>query len=324
MKSLHDLYYDPVNGYCSLRKFIVIGSKHGYSRADVVDFYDSQMVNQIYRKPVKSNIPYRSDRPGRIIADLIDISLFSRVNGGNKWILTLIDVQSRHGWAFPMKNKKPESVLEHLKDLDVDMKTFTTDKGSEFMGVVAKWLKSKKIEQWISPLKGRTNLVELFNKIVITKLFRIMKHQGNHRWVDVLDSVVEGYNADKPLGSHFHERELIDPFSIGDYVRIPYKGQQFMAKNAREQKWSDEIYRIVSMDHARYVVIDDKYKSLDMSYLPRQLLAVKPYSTIGSTEMAEEMAEIKKKVKFVRAQRKSGLDVDADGNVIIPKALRIK
>jgi hypothetical protein len=280
----------------------------------------------LYSAPAYSNIPYSGGR-FRLMADLVDITLFSRLNKGYKFILTVIDVGSRHGWAFGIKNKKPESVLPHLQEIykSYKFKTFTTDDGGEFKGPVKKWLESENIQQWLSSIKGRTNLVELFNKIIITRLFKTMKHRGSHVWYDVIDAVVAGYNADKPLNSSFHTQKLVDPFSIGDYVRIPHMPGPF-PKNARMQKWSDEVYRILSRDRARYIIMDSKENVLDIKYLPRQLLhVVRPFGNIEPEDppAIRELQEIRKERKFLKDQRKSGLDVDATGEIIVPKAVRI-
>ena len=320
---MEKLFYSHSLGFRGLLPFVKLAGENGFNKKDAVSFYNRQPINQLYSPPAPSNIPY-SSAPFRLMADLVDISLFSKLNHGNKFILTVIDIGSRHGWAFGIRNKKPENVVVHLVEIykHYKFKTFTTDDGSEFKGPVKKWLAENNIDQWISAIKGRTNLVELLNKIIVTRIFKIMKYRGTHIWDDVLDSVVAGYNADKPLGASFHTQKLIDPFSIGDHVRHPYKQGPF-PKNAREQKWSDGVFRILSRDRARYILMDMDNKVLDTKYLPRQLLAVPASSTIPENNLEEEKRDIKKKSKFVRDQRKSGLDIGSEGEVIIPKAVRI-
>ena len=318
---MEKLFYSALTGFRGLSQFVKIAKEKGFSREEATLFYKRQGINQLYGPPAPSNIPY-SSAPYRLMADLVDISLFSRLNKGYKFILTIIDVGSRHGWAFGIAGKSPKYVLPHLQEIyaSYKFKTFTTDEGGEFKGVVKEWLASENIEQWISPIKGRTNLVELFNKIIVTRLFKIMKYSGTHVWHNVLDSVVLGYNSDKPLGASFHTQKLIDPFSIGDYVRIPFPAGPF-PKSARTQRWSDEVYRILSRDRARYSVMDSSKKVLSVKYLPRQLLIVLPHTTPISSDT--EMADIKSKQKFIRDQRKSNLDVDSCGDIIVPSTMKI-
>ena len=43
-------------------------------------------------------------------ADLVDMSPYSRSNGGYKYLLTVIDVFSKHGWIVPLKTKTGKEV----------------------------------------------------------------------------------------------------------------------------------------------------------------------------------------------------------------------
>jgi hypothetical protein len=47
----------------------------------------------------------------------MDFSKYSHSNDGNNYILTAIDGYSRFTWAFPIKHKKPEEILPHLKSI---------------------------------------------------------------------------------------------------------------------------------------------------------------------------------------------------------------
>src|SRR5215510_6562506 len=43
-------------------------------------------------------------------ADLVDIKMFSRHNGGHTFLLTCIDVLSKYAWVIPLKNKSAKAV----------------------------------------------------------------------------------------------------------------------------------------------------------------------------------------------------------------------
>ena len=47
-------------------------------------------------------------------ADLVEIQKFSKWNKGIKYLLMVIDVFSKYGWIKPLKDKKTESVVQHL------------------------------------------------------------------------------------------------------------------------------------------------------------------------------------------------------------------
>ena len=50
-------------------------------------------------------------------ADLVDMRAFSKFNQGYKYILMVIDVFSKFGWAIPLKNKSAEEVTKAFADL---------------------------------------------------------------------------------------------------------------------------------------------------------------------------------------------------------------
>ena len=85
-------------------KKIVIGAKRKHQGSGV-PIMSEQLANELH-KPVR--------KKGRVIvnhvdeiwaADLVDMQYYSRTNKGYKYILMIIDVFSKYGWAEPLKNK---------------------------------------------------------------------------------------------------------------------------------------------------------------------------------------------------------------------------
>ena len=71
-----------------------------------------------------------------ISCDLIDYQQYARKNGGNKYILTCIDMFSRYAYAKPLRDKTAQSVSSQLDAILQSMpfvpKFLTSDKGGEF------------------------------------------------------------------------------------------------------------------------------------------------------------------------------------------------
>ena len=68
-------------------------------------------------------------------ADLVDMQSFSKTNNGYKYILMIIDVFSKFGWAIPLKTKTGLEVSKVFHDLWKTQPTpqkLWTDKGKEF------------------------------------------------------------------------------------------------------------------------------------------------------------------------------------------------
>jgi hypothetical protein len=264
----------------------------------------------------------------RIQADLIDISLLAKKNNNYKWILSVIDVQSRYAWAFPCKKKDPAEILRWLKKVnkELNISTITVDDGSEFKSVVKKWANQNGFEIWIANpkqnTKGRTALVENFNRIILRILFKYMRSNNIFNWSNVLQEVVNNYNSDKKLNKKFkNDRVLIDHLKIGDYVRI-INPRNIFSKPTREPDWSDDVYRIMTRDHARYVLVDKYFKIVDLHYLPRQLLKVEYSKSVEPSDFIEQEKDLQRKIS---KQAKSGIDYDKEsGDPTVHRSMKVK
>lgn len=67
-------------------------------------------------------------------ADLVDMSQFSKLNKGHKYIMTIINCFSKFALAIPLKSKSKNEVATALRKVfsKHKMKHFQTDKGTEF------------------------------------------------------------------------------------------------------------------------------------------------------------------------------------------------
>ena len=77
-------------------------------------------------------------------ADLVDMQYYSRTNKGYKYILMIIDVFSKYGWAILLKNKTGAEMVRAFNELwDTDQKPpkfLWTDKGKGFLNKLFKAL----------------------------------------------------------------------------------------------------------------------------------------------------------------------------------------
>lgn len=88
--------------------------------------------------------------------DLIDLSIFSAENNGNKWILTVIDVFSKFGFTKAIENKSAETVINALQEFFFKHGPpliIQSDNGKEF--------KNEKMVFFVKNLKYNKGLVVL-------------------------------------------------------------------------------------------------------------------------------------------------------------------
>lgn len=133
-------------------------------------------------------------------ADLADMSeeRFVSKNSGYKYLLTVIDVFSKQARVEPLKSKQS---LEVARAFELIYRNWIvpvhmqTDQGTEFKGVMKKYFELKGIHHYTSRNQTvKCAVVERFNRTLKSRLFKYVTSQGNERYVDRLEEIVDAYN----------------------------------------------------------------------------------------------------------------------------------
>ena len=103
------------------------------------DEWTNELTDELH-KPVRRKFRKRrvfaKDVDSIWAADLVDMQYYARTNQGYKYILMVIDVFSKYGWAIPLKTKKGIEVANAFADLwkkQSPPHMLWTDKGKEFI-----------------------------------------------------------------------------------------------------------------------------------------------------------------------------------------------
>lgn len=197
-------------------------------------------------------------------ADLVDLSSFSNLNKGYKFIITIIDCFTKFAFAFPLKSKRAieiKNVLEPIFE-KYPMKHFQTDQGTEFFNSsVSALLKRFGINHYHSFSEKKASIIERFNRTLKERMWRKFTEQGTFKWVNILPQIIREYNHTvhstigvKPIDvTRDNElqilREIIrrrkkiklkQKFFVGDKVRISRIPRQFV--KGYWPRWSNEVY----------------------------------------------------------------------------------
>ena len=219
-------------------------------------------------------------------ADLIDMRALSKQNKGYKYILMVEDIFSKYGWAVPLKTKTGIAVRDALKQIFKQHvpKKLWTDAGREFYNTEVKTLlKKHDITLYSTENEEKCSVVERWNRTIKTKLWKYFTANHTHKYIDVLDALIEKYNntvnraigmtpteARKPSNHgavfrHLYFKKMAKlgekkpKFQIGDKVRLGVKKDLF--EKSYIINWSDKIYTIKRVFATRpitYKVEDDK------------------------------------------------------------------
>lgn len=352
---LEKIFYNPDGGFMSASKLYEDAKEKlkDITLAEVNNWYKKQSINQRFseqRPKLRQVMQVSTDHPGRIQADLIDISNVAQSNGGNHWILTAIDLYSRFAWAFPIKTKHASETLEPLQKvfkevgkLKGSVLTLTTDDGGEFKGPVAKWLEDNNIPHYIANpndnTKRRTANVEAFNRTLIRLISKNTYSRGSTKFIDILPDIIHGYNDTTHSVTGFSPASVLfggespasfktsDPseLKLGDLVRIRTE-QNIFSKKQREPSFSNDIYIVTKREGYQYEVIN--YETLEPQpkmYLQQQLLLIeRPIDKSEPPDVLPEVRQASKDKKIDQTNRRelNQGDKSFKDNILTSKRVR--
>lgn len=102
---LKSVYYDPAQGLQSATKIYERVKRKGYSLKDVKDFIRKQELAQVSFQPKKPVYIGIIGKPNCYQQDLTFYPDYGGHNKGYTIIYTIININSRKAYAYPLKNK---------------------------------------------------------------------------------------------------------------------------------------------------------------------------------------------------------------------------
>ncbi len=205
-QQLRDIYYDPMTGFQSKVRLYQKAKEEGLavSRKFVGKWLKSQDVYTRY-KPIVRKLPaYRTtwvrilrNLADQIQMDLVDMQKYSKENGGNRWILTSIEILSRYAFAIPVHRKDTKNMTAAVRELlrqfhdrfDTYPKLAQFDDGKEFYNVGVKDLLDKHNVKYFSTLsEKKAAVIERLNRTLKTSMWKYFYSVGNYKWTNVLEN----------------------------------------------------------------------------------------------------------------------------------------
>lgn len=246
-------------------------------------------TTRFHRRPVLVRGPFHQYQ-----ADLVDYQPLWHSNGGNRYLLTVIDCFSRYAVVVPIKRKTAQCLLEAFKkafDFMKIPKKVQTDEGSEFYNsLVGNYFKQNKIIHFSTHTGLKAQMCERFNRTMRDKLLKYMTANKTLRYLNALPDLIYSYNATphSSLGGYFAPKDVNEKnrdqvfnilygaylkkrkrkhnFEIGDTVRISNlqpASEKIRKKNA--PNFSKELYKIAEKMDTQppmYKVFDPREKEV--------------------------------------------------------------
>ena len=243
--------------------------------AKISKFLRENVNHSVHRRIVKKTFPRRrivTESPFQIFqADLIEYSNrdYAYANGGNRFILVVIDCFSKMLYAEPVKRKNADymsaAFQKILENLNFQPNSLITDRGLEFYNSkVQKIFDQYGINHYHTKTKTKWKAA-MAERVIRTLKTRLEKYFYQHktkRWLDFLPQLVKNYNSTphRTIGMApdqvtfqnslaIYKRvfgdvnlKVIPRLSKGDRVRILIEKSLF--DKGYKQNWSEKIYKI--------------------------------------------------------------------------------
>ena len=266
-------YYDPslpgsFGGVNALAKLA------GTSYKTAKDWLSNEFTYTLHRQARKRYVtrPYRTNKiDAQFQADLVEMQEFATVNDGYRYMLTVIDIFSRYAWARALKSKGAQDVVDAFRDILSEgriPRSLQSDSGKEFENRRFQHLLNEhNIKFFTVHSPHKAAIVERFNRSVKGKMHKYFTYTGSHRWIDVIQQLVQSYNApvhrsigiapvnvnqDNEMDIWMAQqtrgpqrvtlRDKHPEFAVGDSVRISHAKKVF--DKGYLPTWTDQVYTI--------------------------------------------------------------------------------
>ncbi|PFX12177.1 putative uncharacterized transposon-derived protein F54H12.3 [Stylophora pistillata] len=279
-----------------------LGSVKEYARTNQIPLAKAQKIlekNLAYtlHKPRRKRCTFRPvlvfNKDEHWVADLIEVQKLARENKGYRFILTVIDVLSKHAWAEPLKRKTGKEVTEAFQRVLRKAQgrrplQLQTDDGKEFYNrTFQDLMKRRDIRHFSTKGDTKGSIIERFNRTLKSKMYRYFTASNSLRYVDVLPKLVDQYNNTyhRSIGmtpakvtdenadivwyrlydkDQYAAKKKATPFKKGDRVRLNKQMRTFL--KGYLPGWTEEIF-IVDRVVPTYGTTTYKIKELDGTLL---------------------------------------------------------
>ena len=183
-------------------------------------------------------------------ADLVDMSSFPRSNKGYKYLLTVIDVFSKHGWLVPLKIKTGKVVAQAFRKLFLagHPTRLWTDKGIEFYNQQLKAvLTANNGMLYSTENEEKSSVVERWNRTMKNIMWKLTHSDARNTDARNTANYQHIHNA---LYATVNTRRATSPkFHVGDKERITRKKGTF--ERGYTPNWTEEVLTISSVEATR-------------------------------------------------------------------------
>ena len=184
--------------------------------------------------------------------DLVDMSKYSRMNKGYKYIFTNIDIFSKYAWSFPIKSKKIQDIKSCFQKIFIKNKPkyIWNDKEPAFFSKeMLRFFEDNNVKIYYTFSNLKAVFIERFNRSLRELMMKEFVKNNNTIWYNILSNLIKTYNnryhrsiKTKPINVNksnekyikmtytYDKASKIPKFKVNDLVRISLKRRELFDK----------------------------------------------------------------------------------------------
>ena len=267
-----DKYYKSPNvpaSYTGIDKISRTSKRKRNKVAQELNHIETYSLHKPLKRRFKRSRVIVGGQQNQYDADLFQLTSYNKWNEGYSFILIVIDVFSRYLMVAKLKSKQGLEVSKALKKILEKRPVYNlrTDMGTEFVNKhVSKVLQTKSIKHILARnTEVKANYAERVIRTISNKLFRYFSQKNTYIWIDVIQDIVNSYNATyhrsigmapndvtKEKEAELWKKLYMDTASApkdyklneGDVVRMSVLKGNFQKE--RNEQWTRELFIIIS------------------------------------------------------------------------------
>ena len=243
-------------------------------------------------------------------ADLVDMTQYSKINKGYKYIFTNIDLFSKYAYAFPSKSKKIQDIKPCFEKIFKKNKPkyIWSDKEPAFLSKeMQKFFKDNNVKIYHTNSLLKAIIVERFNRSLRELMMKEFVKNNNTIWYNILPKLIKICNNRyhstikmKPIEVNknnkknikeniytYNKTTKIPKFKIGDLIRISLKRRDVFDKPSNNIRWSEELFKIHSINRSNvitYKIKDLNGETIEGIFYEKELQKTKNTSEVYTIE----------------------------------------
>ena len=293
-----------LNNYPGLEKLVKLAKRQHpeISRREIKTYLDQDTSRQL------TKVQHQKPAPGHVVAmvpnelwqmDIFDLSKYMKQNKDYRYLLCCIDVFTRKAYAEPMLYKDSQNATKAFARIiafsHVQPRSIICDNDAAFQQLIfQKLLEMKNIAINYNALHDHhvLGIIDNFARRLKTILTTMFLKEGNTKWLDRLQPILDIYNKSEHSGindiapndatksdnkeqilklnveKQLHNKTVSD-LDIGDKVRkTVLKGGHEIIKGT-DPRWTDEVFTVKQI-HGNTIILNDdsKMKRTDLLKVP--------------------------------------------------------